>query len=1062
MFILGIIVFLICYQAPLVNTANPKFFPCDDKITWHGDFSVDCQQRNLTRVPRIKSLSVVSLNLDGNRIRQIKHDDFTGIPNLQSLSLSWNCLPDRLKSLHTPSCNLTIDPNAFVSLKNLSSLLLAGNSLTSIPLLPEHLRILGLEYNHLFYIDQPLGTPFLKQLLLAKNCYYANPCNQAFFISPRVFQDLPELQNLTLGFSNVTYIPTNLPRSLESLDLQENNITEITEDSFANLTRLYYLDLAWNCQRCDHAAQPCFPCPNDTALQLHPRAFHGQAESLTTLSLRGNSLRSITHGLFAPLKKLQTLDLSDNLLAYPIQNGTFFQELPKVQSLNLRYNYEPLKSFSELVLSPSIGKMTSLRYLFLSGFFFHQLTNRSIEHLIRLPGLEYLELRMNFINSCNMSALNQLKALKKVVLSQNMISFNPCSSAKHTEWQSNPLIQVNRENDQTRNLVDSDNERLQSGQEIGGEDACPLGYSMKFFQAQLCKKKIFFDLSQNNIPLLNASVFRGIEKAECLDLSYNYMSQTLNGQQFSPLSNLSYLNLAYNRIDLYFEEAFQELAPTLKALDLSNNEFHFLMRGMGHNFTFLKKLTSLEALSLSNNNIGIRISKNLTSASLKYLFFSGNRLDIMWDSRGDQYLHFFQNLTNLTHLDISQNQLISFSPEAFINLPPSLRVLRVDSNLLNYFPWRNISVLGKLCYLNLSGNHLSDLPDIAIQFGPNLTSLDLSHNRINAIPEAFFSQATALKNLMLNNNQLMTLEFLSFPPAVRGVTDICHRLPCKLTLHVNPFTCSCSSSWFAEFLRKTPVNVPHLTTDVRCEFPESQRGVNVLSIDPRSCQEIFGSVAFLSTLLLIILVTSLPLMRHLYGWDLWYCIQILWAGHKGYTPLNGNSKEDGQFDAFVVFDTKNQAVRDWIYNEMIINLETSGRRRFRLCLEERDWVPGVSCIENLHNAVYNSKKTVFILTNPNGYARVSGVVRQSFLLVQQRLLDEKVDVAVLVLLDPLFPKLKYLQMRKRLCKKSVVSWSRNPRAQPLFWNHLRMSLASDNKQFYDKNIMESFLSHDLL
>uniref|UniRef100_A0A0E9VSU1 Uncharacterized protein n=1 Tax=Anguilla anguilla TaxID=7936 RepID=A0A0E9VSU1_ANGAN len=25
-------------------------------------------------------------------------------------------------------------------------------------------------------------------------------------------------------------------------------------------------------------------------------------------------------------------------------------------------------------------------------------------------------------------------------------------------------------------------------------------------------------------------------------------------------------------------------------------------------------------------------------------------------------------------------------------------------------------------------------------------------------------------------------------------------------------------------------------------------------------------------------------------------------------------------------------------------------RRFSLCLEERDWVPGVACIENLHNA----------------------------------------------------------------------------------------------------------------
>nr|AEK26400.1 Toll-like receptor 9 [Cyprinus carpio] len=101
-------------------------------------------------------------------------------------------------------------------------------------------------------------------------------------------------------------------------------------------------------------------------------------------------------------------------------------------------------------------------------------------------------------------------------------------------------------------------------------------------------------------------------------------------------------------------------------------------------------------------------------------------------------------------------------------------------------------------------------------------------------------------------------------------------------------------------------------------------------------------------------------------------------------------------------------------------------------------------------------KRGFVLTSPNGCSHESGVVRQAFLLVQQRLLDEKVDVAVLVLLDLLFPKFKYLQMRKRLCKKSVLSWPKNPRVQPLFWNNLRVALVSDNVKAYNKNVTESF------
>ena len=67
------------------------------------------------------------------------------------------------------------------------------------------------------------------------------------------------------------------------------------------------------------------------------------------------------------------------------------------------------------------------------------------------------------------------------------------------------------------------------------------------------------------------------------------------------------------------------------------------------------------------------------------------------------------------------------------------------------------------------------------------------------------------------------------------------------------------------------------------------------------------------------------------------------------------------------------------------------------------------------------------------------------------------DVAVVILLDKMFPKLKYLQLRTRLCRKSVMSWPRNPKAQPLFWNQIRTALSSDNLQIYDNNFSEGFI-----
>ncbi|KAM9475082.1 toll-like receptor 9 [Clarias gariepinus] len=1060
MFLPGFYLFFVLDLIKLVKTMNPIFYPCDNTTISDGTIHVDCKRRNLTSIPKFTSLLIISLNLDENHVDQVKSDDFSNIPNLQHLSLMWNCLPGRLKALKLPSCQVLIDHDAFVNLKNLSSLQLAGNSLKSIPLLPQHLEVLGLEFNNIFRIEQSLGTPFLKQLLLAKNCYYANPCNESFFIDERVFQDLPKLQNLTLGFNNMTSIPTQLPPSLRSLDLGENRITEIQEGSFTNLTELFFLNLDWNCQRCDNAARPCFPCPNNASLGLPNQAFYGQRDSLVELHLRGNSIRSIPKNLFVQLKKLKKLDLSDNFLAYSIRNGTFYEELQGVESLILRYNYQPLKTFSELILSPSISKMKSLRYLYLSGVFFHQLSNNSLMPLFNLPQLEYLDLRMNFMNYCSVSAFKHLRSLRTVLLSQNMLTINPYYKSSSSEALS--LDRYQKDDHLDLQDMPAFESELQMNDLHCTDKECPKSYSMVNFQKGFCKRELCFDLSQNNILWLNANTFKGMEKTVCLDLSYNYMSQALNGQQFLPLTKLVFLNMAYNRIDLYFNEAFQELRSTLKVLDLSNNEFHFQMKQIGHRLDFIKNLTSLEVLSLANNKIGLRISNTLYSASLKCLLFSGNRLDIMWDTRRDQYIRFFQGLTNLTYLDISDNQLKSCSPAAIINLPPSIRVLRMDSNSLNYFPWVNISVLSQLCYLNLSGNFLYNLPDTVINFGIKLKSLDLSHNHLSAIPESFFSQATGLEELMLNHNQLKIIDMHALPPLLQKGNTICAtaKTSCRLTLHANPFTCSCATSWFTDFLRSSPVDIPHLTTDVRCGFPESQAGVNVLSIDPRSCQEIFGNVSFLFTFLLTIAAIAVPLLKHLYGWDLWYCFQILWAGHKGYTSLHENNMTN-EHDAFVVFDTKNKAVSDWIYNEMLINLESRGRWKLRLCLEERDWVPGLSCIENLHNAVHNSRKTVFVLTNQGGSASVNGVIKQAFLLVQQRLLDERVDVAILVLLDPLFPKLKYLQMRKRLCKKSVLSWPKNPRAHPLFWNDLHIALASDNVRSYDKNVTESFLSNEI-
>ncbi|XP_059188271.1 toll-like receptor 9 [Centropristis striata] len=1045
---------------PFVRTINTIFFPCDTDV---NTTIVNCYQRPIKQVPFIKSHTVVAINLSRTKIQQVGQYAFSGVPNLHTLKIMWNCQPGHLRDLEDRLCKMEIHKDAFKNLQKLKFLYLAGNSLTSIPRLPKSLVVLDLQNNCIFNITEHLNTPHLKELHLNKNCFYANPCYQSFYIDESVFRELSELKNLTLGYNNLTVIPKRLPPSLESLDLRENTITEVLEGAFANLTHLKYLNLEWNCQRCDHAARPCFPCPQNLPLQLHPNSLYAENSSISFLSLRGNSLKTFPEGFFRPLKNLKGLDLSDNLLAYAIRNGTFFAELKGLIWISLIYNYEPLKTFPNLTLSPHFSNMSSLRYLLLSGNFFRTISSDSLNVVSKIKNLTTLDLRMNFINTCNLTSLKRLPFLTDIDLSQNMLNFLPCcsSSSENVAHES-----CQNQNSNTRNFPDpplmlinqkttyeSDTwESSRSNRLKMMEDDKSQFKSLVDFKNYFCRGKLMFDLSQNDILSINKRVFVGMENAVCLNLSFNYMSQALKKGQFVSLKKIVFLDMSYNRLDFYYNETFSELKNTLKVLDVSNNEFHFKMKGMGHRFEFLQNLTNLEVLSLANNGIGMRIDQRLISSSLKYLYFYGNHLHIMWEADNNRYTHFFQNLTKLIYLDISDNNLKSILPEVLCNLPESMETLSISNNLLNYFPWRNISTLSNLCHLDLSQNFLFNLPNSVIEFGVHFSLLDLSHNRLSIIPEDFFRMATSLRYLYLSHNQIKELNHQFLPAPFKNGSAL-H----KLTLHANPFRCDCDTSWFADFLRTTPLQIPYLTTHIHCDYPESQQGVSVLSMDQRSCQDLYGGLAFLVCFFLAVTSTVLPLLKHLYGWDLWYSLQVLWAGHKGYSQLPG-SDSHYHYDAFVVFDTGNQAVTDWVYNELTVNLENCGHRRFCLCLEERDWMPGLSCIENLHNAVNNSVKTVFVLSSgATGGETVNGVIRQAFFMVQQRLLDEKVDAAILVLLDEMFPKLKYLQLRKRLCKKSVLSWPKNPRAQPLFWNRMRMALSSDNLKFYDNNMSESFI-----
>ncbi|XP_021063633.1 toll-like receptor 9 [Mus pahari] len=995
----------------------PAFLPCELKP--HG--LVDCNWLFLKSVPRFSAAAscsnITSLSLISNRIHHLHNSDFVHLSNLRQLNLKWNCPPTDLSPLHF-SCRMTIEPRTFLAMRTLEELNLSYNGITTVPRLPSSLVNLSLSHTNILVLDANslAGLYSLRVLFMDGNCYYKNPCRGAVKVTPGALLGLSNLTHLSLKYNNLTKVPRQLPPSLEYLLVSYNHIVKLGPEDLANLTSLRVLDVGGNCRRCDHAPNPCIEC-GQKSLHLHPETFH-HLSHLEGLVLKDSSLHTLNSSWFQGLVNLSVLDLSENFLYESITHTSAFQNLTRLRKLNLSFNYRKKVSFARLHLASSFKNLVSLQELNMNGIFFRLLNKYTLRWLADLPKLHTLHLQMNFINQAQLGIFGTFPALRFVDLSDNRIS-GPL-----------PLSEVTPEE-----ADDVEQEDLWSA---GPDPALLRTPGSKNFMDRCRNFKFTMDLSRNNLVAIKPEMFVNLSHLQCLSLSHNSIAQAVNGSQFLPLINLQVLDLSHNKLDLYHWKSFSEL-PQLRALDLSYNSQPFSMKGIGHNFSFVAHLSMLHSLSLAHNDIHTRVSSHLYSNSVRFLDFSGNGMGRMWDE-GDLYRHFFQGLSGLLQLDLSQNNLHILWPQNLNNLPKSLKLLSLRDNYLSFFNWSSLAFLPNLEVLDLAGNQLKALTNGTLPNGTLLQKLDVSSNSIVSVVPAFFALAVELKEVNLSHNILKTVDRSWFGPIVMNLT--------VLDVRSNPLHCACGAA-FVDLLLEVQTKVPGLANGVKCGSPGQLQGRSIFAQDLRLClDEVLSWDCFGLSLLAVAVGVVVPILQHLCGWDVWYCFHLCLA----WLPLLARSRRSAQalpYDAFVVFDKAQSAVADWVYNELRVRLEERrGRRALRLCLEDRDWLPGQTLFENLWASIYGSRKTLFVLAHTD---RVSGLLRTSFLLAQQRLLEDRKDVVVLVILRPDAHRSRYVRLRQRLCRQSVLFWPQQPNGQGGFWAQLSTALTRDNRHFYNRN-----------
>src|SRR6218665_736468 len=156
------------------------------------------------------------------------------------------------------------------------------------------------------------------------------------------------------------------------------------------------------------------------------------------------------------------------------------------------------------------------------------------------------------------------------------------------------------------------------------------------------------------------------------------------------------------------------------------------------------------------------------------------------------------------------------------------------------------------------------------------------------------------------------------------------------------------------------------------------------------------------------------------------------------------------FDAFVGYSRSDS---NWVITQLLPRLELECN--LRLCIHERDWLPGRDIAENILESIDNSRKTLLIVSN--AFA-LSPWCHFELTMAQTRLMEEDRDSLVLILLEEiadcnLTPRLQ-IQMQRR----TYIEWTKQSNVgQQLFWANLKHALDKPSHSLMNESLSISLL-----
>ncbi|CAH1775139.1 unnamed protein product, partial [Owenia fusiformis] len=823
--------------------------------------------------------------------------------------------------------------------------------------------------------------------------------------------------------------------NLKLLGLDRNNLTILGNFTFHHLGKLKRLFVR-----------------NNKIAELGALAFEG-LEQLEYLFLDNNKVNKVPSGIFKKVKHLKTLSLRQNYILN--LDGTMLEGLNSLDTIELdnnmiqtieKYTFQHFKSLR--IVSLQSNHITTIPY----GIFGH------LRH-----SLGWIDLKGNNLSALPADLFTGFFKLRKLDISHNnlvnisMELVDGCTNLQLLDLSYNQIKDFNvslKSNKMLSHLYVANNQLKDAWNIFEHMHLIPslihLDLSVNNMTSFGSIPRVLTDISSilhsvnishNRITYIPENQFYLSRWLQELDMSANRI-QTIKDPTFISTDHTGNLNFIVDKenpfvCDCFMRWARNKLNESLCTVPVLSDGAAKRMKDVPARLYLcqikMKCPEKCECFADTVKEPYVWIHIKCSDKGLEYIPFeipnTTNVLDVSHNNINQLDSATFHNASCpiLQILDLSSCQITALIGNDIFNGFVQLTILNLNNNLivqLNGEPFKNIFLLHELY---ISNNSIKTIQDNVFSGLKLLSSLDLEGNRLQNVNLTIFE---SLDLMLINGNPILKVLGSGHINARGRWESKWSVLPSN-----NPWDC-CRALPLKRWLNSHQSIIPNLV-DIHCMRDNLTELVPLFEISDSNLTCIpeppipFQQTSYFHAIIGVLVVVSLILTTVLLFKRFESHIKLkffIWFGWR-FDRIDNSNK---QYDALLSYSGLNG---DWVRDELLKKLEEAG---YKLCLHERDFRAGEPIMDNINNAIDNSKRTIIVLSNEflqSGYALYEFIKSHDDWVRGER------DPVILVLYDPLdtldeddlakHPSLEtYLSTRTYLARNNKYFWENIILAMP--------------------------------